>query len=279
MRSRRGGKHAGMAGALSRINECFIGETIRMKKIEKWIITFLCLCVYSMITIMGISLYSVRAKADRYIAVDLTKASCSYFAKMDESTAVHTTRIAVCKSDFDWGHNLLQITAPSLHANIFINGKSVEEIQTEYVNSGSPSIDTSDVIIKEYGCAPVYVYFTYVNGYNVIDVCIPEDYLSASALQSVEIAGEFTFVNEGFEKNVYTLTGKFAVEKQVQVTTHTVLIDGVSQIVEDGTCAKRPEKEPVKAETETCQYTFLGWFIKDMDTPFDFSTPITSSIN
>lgn len=278
MRSRQGGKHAGMAGALSRINECFIGEMIRMKKIEKWIITFLCLCVYSMITIMGISLYSVRAKADRYIAVDLTKASCSYFAKMDESTAVHTTRIAVCKSDFDWGHNLLQITAPSLHANIFINGKSVEEIQTEYVNSGSPSIDTSDVIIKEYGCAPVYVYFTYVNGYNVIDVCIPEDYLSASALQSVEIAGEFTFVNEGFEKNVYTLTGKFAVEKQVQVTTHTVLIDGVSQIVEDGKFAKRPETDPIKEETETCQYTFLGWFIKDMGAPFDFSTPITSSI-
>ena len=278
MRSRRGGKHAGMAGALSRINECFIGETIRMKKIEKWIITFLCLCVYSMITIMGISLYSVRAKADRYIAVDLTKASCSYFAKMDESTAVHTTRIAVCKSDFDWGHNLLQITSPSLHTNVLVNGKSVEEHQTEYVNSGSPSIDTSDVIIKEYACAPLYVYFTYENGYNVIDVYIPEDYLPANSLQSVEIVGDFTYTNEGFQKDVYTLTGKFAVEKQAQTKTHTVLIDGVPQVVEDGKCAIKPETDPVKTETETCQYTFLGWFIKDMGTPFDFLTPITSSI-
>ncbi len=58
-------------------------------------------------------------------------------------------------------------------------------------------------------------------------------------------------------------------------TTYTVTFDGENaQTVAEGEKAVKPQTDPVKAG-----HKFLGWYLEDGDTEFDFNTPITANIN
>ena len=57
-------------------------------------------------------------------------------------------------------------------------------------------------------------------------------------------------------------------------TTYTVTFDGENaQTVAEGEKAVKPQPDPVKAG-----HKFLGWYLEDGDTEFDFNTPITGDI-
>ena len=121
------------------------------------------------------------------------------------------------------------------------------------------------------------IYFDFGGG-------IIEDEYSETYIEGVGIANLPTPTKEGYiflgwylngskvDGISTTQTGEILLEAKWKkdVTEYTVIIDGVSQIVEEGQKAVKPV-EPVKEG-----YTFKGWYVGD--TEYDFDTPVTSDL-
>ena len=160
---------------------------------------------------------------------------------------------------------------------IFINGKSVHEINTTvddsaYVYGSSPSKDHDNKFQfegNEYDIFknPIVIY---AKG-NTITLWIHKDYV-ASLGENVSLIVE---LKSGFNFAGVTLTEDVlgaAIRSQI-----TIKVNGEDVSVDYGFPMEAPVA-PEKEGTETTKFVFVGWYLEGSDEAFDFSTPIMESI-
>ena len=219
----------------------------------------------------GVSLFhdaesDIRANAaSSHVEISLSDAVCTEYAQFSLYQDTHRTRFLVQEDEIGWGILSLNLQQVDWLAQITVNGKTVAEHKSEYEANGSPALETSDLYIKSYGCAPISVTFDYdaVSSANVIDVMIPEAYLPAAEVREIKISGPFVYEYIADDSCTYLLSGcAVATPSQAELTKYTVTVDGVAQEVEEGGLATRPET-PTKAETDTHYYEFVGWYYLD----------------
>ena len=205
---------------------------------------------------------NIRADAaSPYVEISLSDAVCTEFAQFSLYQDTHRTRFLIQEDEIGWGILNLNIEQANWLEQITVNGKTVAEHKSEYEASGSPALETEDLYIRDYGCAPINVIFreeTSISA-NVIDITIPESYLPAADMWEVSIVGPIVYECETDGTPTYILSDSITVSSEPTVTTeYTVTVDGIAQKVEAGGLAIPPET-PRKAETATHYYEFLGW--------------------
>ena len=163
----------------------------------------------------------------------------------------------------------------AMRKNIFINGKSLFEINTTVNDSGYNYVTEP----QNNGATGTYNGATYELFANPtllygkgqeLKVYIHREYLKTLG------AGEITLtVGKGF----VAYAGKALAEDVSKVVTmnYSVLIDSSTQIVMKNGLAVEPSA-PVKEMTPTESYVFEAWYHVGTDTKFTFDTPITSNI-
>lgn len=216
---------------------------------------------------------------------DLSQTTCSEFAKFttkEEDT--HRTRIIVQKDAPFWGEISLNDhpheTESKLLKNIMVNEKSVYEHRVEYIEQWlrdeEPEIISNDYyFVKDLeNSCPIYrpinviLYYDVTIPANVIDIYIPESYISTMKLESVGFIGEGKVLNDNSpgEHFIYHIKGDVTIynpQLPPPKPKYTVTINGAEQKLEEDSLIPKPSYEPKKEETVSHIYEFIGWYYEE----------------
>ncbi len=236
-----------------------------MKKVGKKIITALLAVFFAWFG--GAFVQATHfVSAASAVTVDLSQGVCTEFAQFSEYTDTHRTRILLHEGSETWGPYVANLDAPDWLAYIKVNGKSIAQHKNEYEAAGRYELNTSDPYISDYGCAPIAVILptASMNGNNCyLDILIPEAFIPAASMQSVEINGPITYTYDGYSTVSYAFTGFLSVENSTDAgTMYAVSIDGVVHTIKEGALIPCPET-PTKEGTESHRYEFVGWYYMD----------------
>lgn len=218
------------------------------------------LCVSAVEKVDGVVAASAASST---VEIPLSDAYCTEFAKFSCYKDTHRTRFVLQKSKTTWGLTSVNLYWLDWLNQISVNGKTIAEYKSAYEASGSPKLESADIYISSYGCAPINVLLSTDPSIpaNVIDIFIPECYIPASDMIDVRISGPLTYqYKDDSGEHTYVLSGAIsAAPPQMEETTYTVSLDGVGQEVSEGGFVTCPTT-PTKSATESHYYEFVGWY-------------------